>query len=119
MSLDIPAGSFVALVSQTLRVWQIASDQPDLEIVPPHLRIDHHRRGQPQGSRHANSLYTASKGRSSVSVAHRPSTIQEVDNIFVPEACRQVENGTHSELLQLKGRYSQFVAEQDLGSGGV
>jgi len=42
-----------------------------------------------------------------------------VDNIFVPEACRQVENGTHSELLQLKGRYSQFVAEQDLGSGGV
>jgi ABC-type multidrug transport system fused ATPase/permease subunit len=30
-----------------------------------------------------------------------------------------VESGTHSELLQKRGSYSQFVKEQDLGSRGL
>ncbi|TKA23095.1 hypothetical protein B0A50_07412 [Salinomyces thailandicus] len=63
------------------------------------------------------ALDRASEGRTTISVAHRLSTIQKADKIFVIEAGKLVESGTHAELLQRKGVYSQFVKEQDLGSG--
>lgn len=62
------------------------------------------------------ALDKAAEGRTTISVAHRLSTIQRADKIFVLEAGKLVESGTHSELLQKKGKYSQFVKEQDLGS---
>lgn len=65
------------------------------------------------------ALDKAAEGRTTISVAHRLSTIQKADKIFVLQAGRVVESGTHSELLQRKGRYSQFVKEQDLGSTGA
>ena len=64
------------------------------------------------------ALDKAAEGRTTISVAHRLSTIQRADKIFVLEAGKLVESGTHSELLQKKGKYSQFVKEQDLGSKG-
>lgn len=64
------------------------------------------------------ALDKAAEGRTTISVAHRLSTIQKADKIFVLQAGKLVESGTHSELLQRKGRYSQFVKEQDLGSTG-
>ena len=45
------------------------------------------------------------KGRTSVSVAHRLSTIVDSDIIFVMESGRLIEKGTHNELLQKKGKY--------------
>jgi len=65
------------------------------------------------------ALDKAAEGRTTISVAHRLSTIQKADKIFVLQAGKLVESGTHSELLQRKGRYSQFVKEQDLGSKGA
>jgi ATP-binding cassette subfamily B (MDR/TAP) protein 1 len=65
------------------------------------------------------ALDKAAEGRTTISVAHRLSTIQKADKIFVLQAGKLVESGTHSELLQRRGRYSQFVKEQDLGSGGA
>ncbi|KAI7091234.1 multidrug resistance protein [Hortaea werneckii] len=62
------------------------------------------------------ALDKASEGRTTISVAHRLSTIQKADKIFVVQAGKVVESGTHSELLHKKGMYSQFVKEQDLGS---
>jgi ATP-binding cassette subfamily B (MDR/TAP) protein 1 len=64
-------------------------------------------------------LDKAAEGRTTISVAHRLSTIQKADKIFVLQAGKLVESGTHSELLHRRGRYSQFVKEQDLGSSGV
>lgn len=61
------------------------------------------------------ALDRASKGRTTVAVAHRLSTIQKADRIFVLQAGKLVESGSHAELLARKGRYSQFVREQDLG----
>ena len=51
------------------------------------------------------SIYELQKGRTSVSVAHRLSTIIDSDVIFVMESGRLVEKGTHDELLGKKGKY--------------
>ena len=52
-----------------------------------------------------NSIYELQKGRTSISVAHRLSTIINSDIIFVMQSGRLVEQGTHEDLLNLKGRY--------------
>jgi subfamily B ATP-binding cassette protein MsbA len=48
------------------------------------------------------------KGRTSVIVAHRLSTIRNVDRVFVLEAGRVVEMGTEAELLTHAGVYSRL-----------
>ena len=55
-----------------------------------------------------------SKDRTVVAIAHRLSTIREADNIFVLDRGRVVEQGTHEELVALKGQYYHFVQLQTL-----
>jgi ABC-type multidrug transport system fused ATPase/permease subunit len=45
------------------------------------------------------------KGRTSVIVAHRLSTIKEADKILVFHKGRIVEEGKHNELLEARGVY--------------
>ena len=45
------------------------------------------------------------KGRTSIVIAHRLSTIQKADKIVVMDKGEIKEQGTHAELLQLKGYY--------------
>lgn len=61
------------------------------------------------------ALDAAAKGRTTIAVAHRLSTIQKADMIYVFDQGRIVENGTHSELLQKRGRYYELVNLQSLG----
>lgn len=61
------------------------------------------------------ALDKAAKGRTTIAVAHRLSTIQKADMIYVFDAGRIVENGTHSELLKKRGRYFELVNLQSLG----
>lgn len=61
------------------------------------------------------ALDAAAQGRTTIAVAHRLSTIQKADMIYVFDQGRIVEQGTHSELLRNKGRYFELVNLQSLG----
>ena len=45
------------------------------------------------------------KGRTSIIIAHRLSTVREVDSIMVLDKGRVVEQGNHDELMHLQGAY--------------
>ncbi|HEY4269749.1 MAG TPA: ABC transporter ATP-binding protein [Galbitalea sp.] len=63
-----------------------------------------------------SALDEASRGRTTIAIAHRLSTVIGADVIFVVQAGRIVEHGKHAELLAAGGEYSRLFAEQ---SGGV
>jgi len=58
------------------------------------------------------ALDNAAKGRTTLSIAHRLSTVIGADVIHVIEAGRIVESGTHGELLARGGLYAELAAEQ-------
>lgn len=60
------------------------------------------------------ALDAAARGRTTIAVAHRLSTIQRADMIYVFDQGRIVEHGTHNELLRLGGKYFELVNMQSL-----
>ncbi|HXK49781.1 MAG TPA: ABC transporter ATP-binding protein [Clostridiales bacterium] len=52
------------------------------------------------------------KGRTSIIIAHRLSTIEEADKIIVLDRGELVEQGSHDELLALKGLYANLYWTQ-------
>lgn len=64
------------------------------------------------------ALDKAAKGRTTIAVAHRLSTIQKADIIYVFDQGRIVEAGTHSELMKKNGRYAELVNLQSLAKTG-
>ncbi len=58
------------------------------------------------------ALDAASRGRTTLSIAHRLSTVIGADVIHVVEAGRIVESGTHTELLARGGLYAELAAQQ-------
>jgi ATP-binding cassette subfamily B (MDR/TAP) protein 1 len=60
------------------------------------------------------ALDTAARGRTTVAVAHRLSTIQRADVIYVLANGCIAEEGTHAELLRRRGHYYDLVNLQSL-----
>jgi ATP-binding cassette subfamily B protein len=56
-----------------------------------------------------DALDRLSEGRTTLVIAHRLSTIRDADQILVLDGGRIVERGTHSELVELGGRYAALV----------
>lgn len=52
------------------------------------------------------------KGRTTIVVAHRLSTIRNADEIFVVQEGRIVEHGSHENLLALNGEYTNLYNAQ-------
>jgi ATP-binding cassette subfamily B protein len=58
------------------------------------------------------NLRSIRKGRTCIIVAHRISTIQDADWIFVLDEGKVTEQGTHSELLEKRGTYYEVYQKQ-------
>jgi ABC-type multidrug transport system fused ATPase/permease subunit len=60
------------------------------------------------------ALERAAKGRTTIVVAHRLSTVVNCDRIVVIDGGRVVEMGSHSELMAKEGVYFRLVRKQDV-----
>ncbi|WP_298438264.1 ABC transporter ATP-binding protein/permease [Ottowia sp.] len=57
-------------------------------------------------------LRSAARGKTTLVIAHRLSTVVDAHEILVMEAGRIIERGTHAELLAARGRYADMWALQ-------
>ena len=57
------------------------------------------------------------KGRISFVIAHRLSTVRDADKILVLQDGQITESGTHDELLERGGFYTQLYTSQFRGKG--
>lgn len=58
------------------------------------------------------AMREVASGHTTLVIAHRLSTVVDADRIIVLEAGKVVEQGTHTELLALQGKYAQMWAMQ-------
>ena len=65
------------------------------------------------------ALATALRGRTSIVIAHRLSTVRAADLILVVDGGRIVERGSHDELLAANGLYAELYHTQFAGQGVV
>ena len=59
-----------------------------------------------------HNLLQLNKEKTIIIIAHRLSTVQYADNIIVLENGHIAEQGTHKELISLKGTYFSLVKNQ-------
>jgi ATP-binding cassette subfamily B protein len=58
------------------------------------------------------ALQNLTRGRTTIAIAHRLSTLRDADRLIVLEGGKIVEQGTHDELLAKKGVFHKLVNAQ-------
>ena len=64
------------------------------------------------------ALEELSRGRTTLIVAHRLSTVKYADEIAVVEGEHIVEKGSHEELINKNGKYAALCRAQTLNTEG-
>ncbi|MBI9041204.1 ABC transporter ATP-binding protein [Lutibacter sp.] len=59
-----------------------------------------------------NNLYKVSKGKTTIIVSHRISSIKNADKILVIDNGAIIQQGTHNELVNIKGYYKELFEQQ-------
>ncbi|QJE74946.1 ABC transporter ATP-binding protein/permease [Aerophototrophica crusticola] len=93
----------------------LLKDPPILILDEATSALDTHTEREIQAA-----LRDASRGRTTLVIAHRLSTVVDADEIIVLEAGRIVERGAHAALLAMGGAYAALWAkQQDVNGNGA
>ena len=85
----------------------ILKDAPILVLDEATSSLDSESEGAIQGA-----LEKVMEGRTVIAIAHRLSTLRSMDRILVLDEGVIVEDGTHQELLEIKGLYAKLWNSQ-------
>lgn len=88
----------------------LLKDAPILLLDEPTSALDPESEGAVQ-----EALQVLIRERTTIVIAHRLSTVQNADEIWVLEQGRLVEAGTHAQLLEKKGLYAQSFLQEFTG----
>ena len=106
------AGQFSGGERQRLSIARaILRDAPILLLDEPTSALDAESEAAIRGA-----LDRLARGRTTLVIAHRLSTVLDSDLIVVMDRGRIVEQGTHAELLALGGLYADLYALQFAGA---
>jgi ATP-binding cassette subfamily B protein/subfamily B ATP-binding cassette protein MsbA len=81
----------------------LLKDAPVLIMDEPTSNLDVETEGQVLGA-----LRRLKRGRTTLMIAHRLSTVRDADRIVVLEQGRVIEQGTHKQLIQQAGHYAKL-----------